>query len=157
VALVTGALGGLASAPGCLAGGYLCNRFSPRSVLMATGLACAFGEAAMAWAPHTPDAFTAFVLANKMLLGLSWGAVPAVILETLSARATATVAACMSSLTNLPVVLVTIVVGGVQTRGGTDAMLLAEAALGGAGVAAYALLAWAWKPGGAPAPAASPA
>ena len=51
VAVVTGVLGGLVTVPGCVLGGYLCDRFPRRVVYVWACLACAAGEAAMAWAP----------------------------------------------------------------------------------------------------------
>ena len=158
VALVTGVLGGLASVPGCIVGGYLCDRFPRRTVYMWGAMVCAAGEALMAVAPHTPSMFAVFVLGNALLLGVAWAAVSAVIFECLGAAGAATVAAILSSLCNLPVVVVTVLVGWVQTRYGSSAMLLTEAGLGALSVAGYAALAWLWRPQGARAlPALAPA
>lgn len=146
VAAVCGLLGGLAAVPGCLIGGYLCDRFAPRTVYMWAGLVCGLGEAAMAFAPHTPAMFAGFVLGNSLLLGVTWGAVSAVTLEVLPPLGAATVGTVLSSLTNLPVVVVTVLVGSVQTRHGSSAMLLTEAGLAVVAVAGFSLLAWRWKP-----------
>ena len=146
VAMMTGLLGGMAAIPGCLIGGYLCARFNPRSVYMWAGLICGLGEAAMALAPHTPEMFAGFVLLNSVLLGVTWGAVSAVTLAVLPRVGAATIGTVLSSLTNLPVVVVTVFVGSVQTRHGSTAMLLTEAGLAVAAVAAYSLLAWLWRP-----------
>jgi MFS family permease len=150
VAVVTGMAGGLVAVPGCIAGGYLCGRFAPRTMLMASGVICATGEAAMAFAPHTPAMFAAFVLGNNLLLGASWAAVSAVMYEALPHRGAATVGSVLASLTNVPVVAVTALVGLVQVRAGSQAMLVAEAGLAVASVAAYSLLAWLWRPSQAP-------
>lgn len=147
VALVTGVLGGLVTIPGCIAGGYLCDRFAPRVVYVVSALACAAGEAAMALAPHTPAMFAAFVLGNSLLLGAAWGSVSAVIYEQLGRAAAATVGAVLASLCNLPVLLITVVVGWAQKRGGADAMLLTEAGLAVASMAAFSLLAFLWRSG----------
>ena len=156
VASVTGLLGGLVAVPGCLLGGYLCARLKARTVYMASGLICGLGEAAMAWAPHTPAMFAGFVLVNSLLLSVTWGCVSAVVLETLPPVGAATIGTVLSSLTNLPVVVVTVLVGAVQTRYGSTAMLLTEAGLAVAAVAAFTLLVWLWRP--APAtPATAPA
>lgn len=146
VALTTGALAGLTSIPGCLIGGYFCGRFPPRTVLMASGLACGFGEAAMAWSPHTPLMFATFVLLNSLLLGVNWAATSGVTFAALPVVGAATVGAVLSSLANIPVAGVTAFVGGVQVRHGSSAMLLAEAGLACAAVAAYGLLVWLWRP-----------
>ena len=149
VAMMTGLLGGMAAIPGCLIGGYLCAQFTPRTVYMWAGLVCGLGEAAMALAPHTPGMFAGFVLLNSVLLGVTWGAVSAVTLAVLPRVGAATIGTVLSSLTNLPVVVVTVFVGGVQTRHGSTAMLLVEAGLAVAAVAAYSLLAWLWRPASA--------
>lgn len=160
VALVTGMLGGLVAVPGCIAGGYLCARFPPRIVLMTAGLACAVGEAAMALAPHTPALFAGFVLVNNLLLGVAWASVSGVIFEVLPSVGAATVGSVLVSAGNVPAVTMTALVGLVQTRQGSTAMLLAEAAAAALAVAAYSLLTWLWRVTPAPvagAPAAAPA
>jgi MFS family permease len=159
VASMTGVLGGLAALPGCVIGGYLCNHLPRRTVYVVSALACAFGEAGMALAPHTPATFALFVLGNNLLLGVSWGAVGAVAYECLGPKAAATISSVLASLSNLPVVLVTALVGVVQSRAGSNAMLLTEAGLGVASVAFYAVLATLWRPAATrpPLPEAAPA
>jgi predicted MFS family arabinose efflux permease len=150
VALVTGMLGGLVAVPGCIAGGYLCARFPPRIMLMTSGLACALGEASMALAPHTPALFAGFVLVNNLLLGVAWACVSGVVFEALPSVGAATVGSVLVSASNVPTVAMTALVGLVQTRQGSTAMLLAEAALAALAVAAYSLLAWLWPAARAP-------
>src|SRR3954470_19579419 len=82
-AATTGVLAGLASVPGCLIGGYLCDRAPPQVVLACSGLVCALGEVAMALGARTPVAFVAFTLLNNFLLGIAWAAVAAVIFVAL--------------------------------------------------------------------------
>ena len=146
VALVTGVLGGLATIPGCILGGYLCDRYPRRFVYVWAALACAAGEAAMAWAPHTRSWFAGMVLANAFLLGIGFSALSAVIFDCLGATAAATVASMLSSLCNLPLVVMVAVVGWVQARHGSTAMLLTEAGVAAVSVAGYAALAYAWRP-----------
>ncbi|THD78294.1 MAG: MFS transporter [Phenylobacterium sp.] len=146
VALMLGAASGVANLPGCLLGGYLCDRFPRRPVYVLAALGCALGEAAMAWGPHTPAAFAVFVLLNAVLLGVAWAALSAVLFEKLTGRGAATVSSVMSSLCNLPVSVVTVIIGGVQTRQGSTAMLLTEAGIAVAGVAVYVAIASLWRP-----------
>jgi MFS family permease len=148
VALVLGAVTGVANLPGCLIGGYLCDLFPRRTVYILSALACALGEAAMAFGPHTPAWFAAFAVLNAVLLGLSWAAVSAVCFEQLGARAAATVAAVLSSISNLPVVIMIAVVGSVQAKHGSSGMLLIEAGFGVASVILYAAVVAMWKPAG---------
>jgi MFS family permease len=146
VAGVTGVLGGLVTLPGCLAGGYLCDRFPRRIVYVSAAFACALGEAAMAWVPREPAWFAGMVLGNAFLLGIGFAALSAVIYECLGPRAAATVASALSSLANLPLVVMVAVVGAVQTRRGSSAMLYTEAGVAAVAVAVYAALAYAWRP-----------
>ena len=136
VALFGGALGGLASIPGCLLGGYLCDRLPRRSVYIGACLFSAAGLAVMALAPHTAGWFATMVLVNALLLGVAWAGVSAVVFETLTEVGAATVFSLLASASNVPVVIMTVVVGAVRTRSGPTAMLLVEA---GAGVLAMLL------------------
>ena len=142
VAVVTGMLGGLASVPGCIFGGYLCDRFPRRTFYIFAALANAGGEVLMALAPHTPFWFAAMALANQFLLGVGFSALSAVIFESLRASGAATISSVLSSLGNLPVVVMTMVVGWVQTRQGSTAMLLTEASVAVIAITAYAVLAY---------------
>jgi PAT family beta-lactamase induction signal transducer AmpG len=144
VALVSGALGGCAFIPGCVLGGYLSTRFPLRPLYMALSVAFAAGEAAMTLAPHTPAAFAAFVLLNNLLLGAANGAYTAVIFDCLGAQAAATLGSILFSLGQVPLLTMTLAVGGAETRWGPDAMLDLEAGAAVVALAAYAVLAAAW-------------
>jgi MFS family permease len=146
VAGVTGVLGGLATAPGSVIGGYLCDRLPRRIVYIWAALACAAGEAAMAWAPHTPLWFAVMVLSNSFLLGVAFSALSALIFECLGVASAATTYALLGSLSNLPLVVMMSVVGWVQTKQGSTNMLLTEAAIAVVSIAAYAALAYLWQP-----------
>jgi hypothetical protein len=145
VALVSGALGGLATIPGCLVGGYLCRRHVHRSVYIVGALAYAAGLTTMALAPHTPFAYGAFLLLNNMILGVALGALTSVNFDALGPTSPATVAAGLLSLANVPLLAMTLLLGQAEARLGVDGMLLTEAGLGAACVALYALLALWWR------------
>jgi MFS transporter, PAT family, beta-lactamase induction signal transducer AmpG len=146
VATATGALAGLASVPGCIIAGYLCDRFSRRTVYLWCALLASVAEGLMAYAPHTPTGFVALVLVTSAVTGLAYGSVSAVIYEQLQQAGAATVYGVLSSLCNLPVILVTMILGVVQTRGGSTAMLLVEACLGVVAVVIYTVLVILWRP-----------
>ena len=147
VALVTGVLSGVLSLPGCVVAGYLCKRFPSRVVYVFAAALCALGQVGMALGPQTPAAFATFILVNAVVQGLAWGAVTAVIYEHLSPAAAATLGTMLGSLCNVPVVLMIVLVGRVQTASGSVAMLLTEAGVAVVSLTAYSLLAWLWKPG----------
>ena len=146
VALMSGALGGLATIPGCVVGGYLCRRHLHRAVYILGALAYAAGLTAMALAPHTPFAFGAFVVLNGMILGLALAAMTSVNFDALGPTSPATVSAGLISLCNVPLLLVTVLLGQAEARMGVNGMLLTEAGLGAVSAAAYAALAWRWRP-----------
>ncbi|HEV2366136.1 MAG TPA: MFS transporter [Caulobacteraceae bacterium] len=154
VALTNGVLSGAISIPGCIFGGYLCIRFPSRPVYVWGALACALEEAAMALAPHTPAAFVGFILGYNLLLGVAYGGFATVVYECLGRAGAATVGGFMFSLANLPVLLVTLLVGQVGKHHGANTMLLTEAAIAVVVLAAYSALAWFWKPRPSPATAA---
>ena len=152
VALIGGVLGGLAVAPGCVLGGYLCTRFPPRYVYLAGSLAFGLGEALMAFSPHTPVTFALLGLTNAFLWGLANGPYTAVIYDSMGSKAAATLGSILFSIGQLPLVLVTVVVGAVGTRWGADGMLIAEAVMAVISVAAYIALERSWRPALAAAP-----
>jgi MFS transporter, PAT family, beta-lactamase induction signal transducer AmpG len=146
VALTLGAVSGIANLPGCVLGGYVCDRFPRRTVYVLASLACALGEAAMAWGPHTPGWFAVFVILNAAMQGFGWAAIAAVCFEQLGARAAATVGAVLTSLSNLPVVVMVAVVGAVQPKFGSSGMLLTEAACAVGAMVLYMAVATIWRP-----------
>jgi len=146
VALYTGLLTGVATAPGCLIGGFLCDKFPRRVVYIWAGVAYAVALTLMAVAPHTPVWFAVMVLLNAFVLGVGFAAVQAVIYECLGQVGAATINATLGSVVNIPVVAMTVIVGQVQAAHGSNAMLLVEAVAGFVSIAGYAALAWLWKP-----------
>jgi PAT family beta-lactamase induction signal transducer AmpG len=155
VALYTGVLTGVATAPGCILGGFLCDRFPRRVVYIWAGVAYAVTLTLMAFAPHTPAWFAAMVLVNAFTLGIGYAAIQAVIYECLGDVGAATINAVLGSVVNIPVVAMTVVVGRVQADHGSNAMLLIKAVAGFVSIAGYAALAWLWKPAAAGDPPAA--
>ncbi len=141
-ASTTGLLAGLASIPGCLAGGALCHRHPPQIVLAGSGVVCALGELAMAMGPRTPFAFVAFSLLNNLLLGVAWAAVAAVTFVGLQDKGCGTIGGLLGSLCNVPVVIMTIILGQAQAHYGATGMMLIEAAFGVVSGIVYGLVAW---------------
>jgi MFS transporter, PAT family, beta-lactamase induction signal transducer AmpG len=146
VAWVLGGASGVVSVPGCIAGGYLCKKLTSRTAYVLSCLACAAAEAALAWGPRTPAAFAFLILLNTFLMGLAGSTSMAVICESLDARATAAMSSVLLSLLSVPTVLMTALIGWVQSRSGSTAMLLVEAIIGAVSVGAYAVLLLLWRP-----------
>lgn len=146
VALMMGALGALISIPGCIVGGYLCAKITGKAGYVAVSLVLAIAGTIMALGPRTPMAFAAQILFANFLLGICVTTCQAVVYEFLDHRATATMASVLNSLSNLPVVVMTFLVGWSQARFGTTNMMLQEAALGAVAVVGYAVLVRLWRP-----------
>jgi MFS transporter, PAT family, beta-lactamase induction signal transducer AmpG len=149
VALMMGGLSALVSIPGCIFGGYLCAKITSKAGYVAVSLVLAASGTLMALGPHTPIAFAVQILGNNFLLGIAVTTCQAVLYEFLDDRATATMASVLYSLNNLPVVVMTFLVGWAQARYGTTEMMLLEAAVGVFCVVGYAALAWHWRVGAA--------
>lgn len=140
VAWVNGIGGGLASALGALAGGYVCDRLSPGRAYCVFGLAAGVIAVVMAWSARTPLAFTVFTLAYSAAIGCGFAAYSAIVLRAIGQRSAATNFNLMAALSNMPIALMTTFDGWVHDRYGTDAMLYGELALPAATIVAFALL-----------------
>jgi MFS family permease len=142
VALVAGVLSGAAGMAGCLVWGFVCDRMDRKGAYLLAGLLSAAAGAAMALGPRTPTAFLALAGLYNLAVGFSYGGYAAVTLEAIGHGAAGTKFNLIASLSNLPILLVTLADGWMQTRWGSRGMLLGEAALGAAAVALYLLVAW---------------
>jgi len=134
VALVTGALGGVASAAGCLVGGYWCDRMDRKKAYWVFGLAQAACLIAMAASPRTEVVYIGYVLLYAFVSGLTYAAFSAVVLEAMGLGAAATKYNLFASLSNMPIAYMTLVDGWAHTRWGAGTMLWTEAAIGAAAV-----------------------
>jgi MFS transporter, PAT family, beta-lactamase induction signal transducer AmpG len=141
VALVTGILGGVASAAGCLVGGYLCDRMDRKVAYLVFGLAQALCAVAMALAPRTEAMYVLFVIVYWFISGLTYSAFSAVVLEAIGMGAAATKYNVFASLSNTPIAYMTLVDGWAHTKWGAGAMLHAEALVGIAAMSLFVAVA----------------
>ena len=141
VALVTGALNGIVSAAGCLAGGYLADRIDRKVAYALYGLALAACAAAMAWAPHIESMYIVFTTVYAFIQGLCYAGFSAVVLEAIGLGAAATKYTLFASLSNMPIMYMTVVDGAAQTRWNSSGMLYTEALIGIAGLALFVAVA----------------
>lgn len=137
VALVNGIGGGMAAALGCIAGGYLCDRMDRKTAYYVYGIVGALCAIAMAAAPRTELAYSAFCLLYWFISGLAYAAFSAVVLEAIGLGAAATKYSLFASLSNMPIQYMTLVDGWAHTRWGTGGMLVAEALVGLAAVLVF--------------------
>jgi MFS transporter, PAT family, beta-lactamase induction signal transducer AmpG len=129
VALVTGVLGGIVSAAGCLVGGYLCDRMNRKTAYALYGLLQAVCAIAMAIAPRTEPMYIVFTTIYAFISGLTYAGFSAVVLEAIGLGAAATKYNLFASLSNMPIAYMTLVAGWAHTRWGAGGMLVTEAAI----------------------------
>ena len=141
VALVGGLLAGLVSIPGCILGGYFADRIDKKRAYSLFGIVLSAVAIGMALAPRSPAAFLVFACLYNFVVGFCYGAYSAVTLEAIGKGAAATKFNLISSLSNAPILMVTLVDGWAETRFGATGMLYVEAAMGVAGVALYTAVA----------------
>lgn len=127
VALVTGILGGLVSAFGCVAGGFIADRWGNWVAYLGAGLFCAFVTLIMSIFPLQPYVYISGVLAYSFGLGLVNAAFSSVILYAIGKKNASTKYALLSSLGNLPVVYMTTFDGWAHDKYNSKHMLVAEA------------------------------
>jgi MFS family permease len=141
VALVTGAIGALAGAIGCVVAGWWADRMDRRIVYLAAGALLAGIGLALAVAPRTPSVFTVGALAHGLVVGMCDAAFSALILGAVGHRAAATKYMVISSLGNIPALYMTAFSGWVHDRAGTTRMLEVEALVAALclGLGAFAL------------------
>ena len=139
VALATGVLGGLVSAVGCIAGGYICDRMDRKKAYVLYGLLQATCAIAMALAPRTEAMYIVFTTAYAFITGLTYAGFSAVVLEAIGLGAAATKYNVFASLSNMPIAYMTVVEGWANTRWQAGGMLYTEAVFAVAGVLVFLL------------------
>ena len=156
VALVTGVLGGIVSAVGCIAGGWLCDRMDRKTAYAAYGVLQAACAVAMALAPRTEMTYIVFTTLYAFITGLTYAGFSAFVLEAMGLGAAATKYSVFASLSNTPIWYMTLIDGWAHTKWGPAGMLFAEAATGMLGLVMFVGVMIAAKRT-APAPAAAAA
>jgi MFS transporter, PAT family, beta-lactamase induction signal transducer AmpG len=130
VELAQGALSGVLTAVGCVAGGYVCDRLDRKTAYCLFGVLVSASLVAMALSPRTPSMFVVFTLSYAVITGACYAAYSAVVLEAIGRGAAATKFNLMASIANVPVLLMTRGDGWFHDRGGANLMLYGEAACG---------------------------
>lgn len=138
VALVSGLLNGVATMIGALIGGYVCDRMDRKASYALFGLIGAAAAVAMALGPRTPIAFLGFATAYNFVVGACFGAYAGLTLEAIGRGAAATKFNLITSVANVPIMLMILVDGQAQSHWGSGGMLLTEAACAVVAVALYA-------------------
>jgi MFS family permease len=129
VALVTGIIGGLVSALGCVLGGIVADRWGNWVAYLGSGMFCAVVTLVMSVFPMQPYVYISGVLLYSFGLGLMNAAFSSVILYAIGKTNASTKYALLSSLGNLPVVYMTTFDGWAHDKFNSKFMLVAEALL----------------------------
>lgn len=140
VALTTGIISGLISAVGCLIGGWICDQINSRNAYLLFGLSAAVILVAMGYAPKTELMFIIWTLLYALTTGLCYAGFTAFTLEAIGKGAAATKYNIFAALSNVPIYLMTYILGIAFTRFGLKAMLNAEAAFAIAAIILFILV-----------------
>ncbi|MFO1414393.1 MAG: MFS transporter [Burkholderiales bacterium] len=145
VALVTGVVGGIASAIGCFMGGWVCDRMERKNAYALFGLLLALCAVGMAAAPKTENSYIVFTTIYSWISGLSYAGFTAIVLETIGQGAAATKYNVFASLSNVPIAYMIVVDGWAHGRFGADGMLYVEAAFGVAAIGVFYAIVYALR------------
>jgi PAT family beta-lactamase induction signal transducer AmpG len=129
VALVTGVLGGVISAIGCLVGGWICDRMDRKRAYIWFGIFQAASGVAMALLPRSPAMFVLWVSVYTFSAGLTYAAFSAFVLEVIGKSAAATKYNALASLSNVPIYYMTLIDGKAHDRWNSAGMFFTESAL----------------------------
>ena len=137
MALVTGVLGGLVMAVGCVVGGWICDRMDRKGAYILFGLMQAACAAGMGFMPHTEVNYVVFTLLYAFITGFTYAGFTAFVLEIMGAGSAATKFSLFASLSNFPIQWVTSIDGWAYKKHGPAGMLYVEALVGVAGMAVF--------------------
>ncbi|MFI5371262.1 MAG: MFS transporter [Candidatus Eisenbacteria bacterium] len=137
VELVTGVLGGVVMAVGCLIGGFICDRMHRKKAYALFGVMEAACAVAMGLAPRTEFTYIVFTLLYALIVGFTYAGFTAFVLEAMGLGAAATKYNLYASLSNFPIMYVTSIDGWAHERFGPSGMLFTEAAVGMAGLVVF--------------------
>ncbi len=136
---------GVAGGADLRSGALLMGRFSdvigPKQAYAGGAALMSMVALAMAFAPRTPLMFTLFTLTYAFTNGFMFASFTAVMLEAIGKGCAATKAPVMASLTNIPILLMTLVDGNAQTHFGSGGMLVCEALVSFAAIVVFAAFA----------------
>jgi MFS family permease len=141
VALIGGAISGVVTIIGSIAGGFICDWVGRKRGYILFGLALSAAGIAMGIGPRSPEAFLGFATAYNLITGFVYGAFSALVLEAIGKGAAATKYNLIASLANVPIMVMTLANGWAQTRWGSGGMLIFEALVGVGAAGFYAFVA----------------
>lgn len=130
VALVTGIISGIISAFGCIVGGWIADNKGIWWAYLGSGFLCGMVTILMAAFPYIPMVYILGVLIYSLSLGMCNAGFSASALFATGKKAAATRYSLLSSISNLPIVLMISLDGWAHDHGGSKFMLLIEGIAG---------------------------
>jgi Na+/melibiose symporter-like transporter len=146
VALVTGAISGIASAAGSMGGGWLADRMNRKLAYCVTGGLTTLSGVAMALMPHRQIWFVVFTLLYAVFLGAAFAAFTAFVLETIGGGAVATKYNIFASIANFAIKYMISLDGRLHTLYGANGMLYGDAVATFISIALLLTLVWLLRP-----------
>ena len=130
-AWMTGAGVAIACSVGALLGGWLCNRYNRKVLVVGPGMASAIATLGMAFGPRTWWVFLAGVLFYNVMAGINYAAVSALAFEIMGVKSplAATQYAMMMASCNVAIEFAVWADGRGYHRGGAVGMLCTDAAV----------------------------
>jgi predicted MFS family arabinose efflux permease len=143
VAWVSGVLGGLLSALGCLIGGLLCDRISRTAAYAVAGLLSAPFSAWMAFGPASPFTYAGGYVGYALSAGIAYAAFTALELDVLGSRphAAGTAYSLLGASGNLPIAYMTYLDGVGYKHSGARGLMVMDSLANGIGGACLLLFA----------------
>jgi PAT family beta-lactamase induction signal transducer AmpG len=146
VAWVSGIAGGLLSALGCVAGGFICDRMNRMTAYALAGLLSVIFSAWMALGPATPFTYAAGYTGYALTSGVAYAAFTALVLEVLGKRrhAAGTAYSLLTASGNLPITYMTWLDGVGYKYSGTRGLMGVDALANGVGAVLLLMFAAFW-------------
>ena len=140
VAIIQGFGAGALTAFGCFIGGWLCDRFHPRTAYAGIGVAMGLCAIGMAVAPATVSMYLFWNVLYSLLVGLAYAAFTALVLNAIGTGSGATKYNIFASLSNFPIWWLGLLLGRTADLQGPAAMMAVEGMLGILGVGLFFLV-----------------
>ena len=143
VAFVSGLAGGILSAIGCMAGGFICDRMNRMTAYAVAGLVSAVFAVWMAVGPANSFTYTGGYTGYALGAGFAYAAFTALVLEVLGKRphAAGSAYSLLVASGNVPITYMTWVDGVAYKRFGVRGLMGADALANGAGAVILLLFA----------------
>ncbi|HEX5061453.1 MAG TPA: MFS transporter [Kofleriaceae bacterium] len=147
VATTSGLAAGVAATVGCLIGGWMSDRMGRRMAYMAGGVILAVIAIGMAVSPQNPTMYAIYTLAYQLGSGIAYGTFTGFVLDVIGKGAAATKYNALASLSNIPILYMTKILGSLSTEHGPVKMLLGDAASEIAGITVFVIVVAIVRPG----------